>query len=838
MERFICIHGHFYQPPRENPWLEAIELQDSAYPYHDWNERITAECYAPNCRARILDAQKRIVKLVNNYARISFDFGPTLLSWLEAHAKEIYRQILAADRESRERFSGHGSALAQPYNYQILPLANLRDKRTQVLWGIRDFQHRFGRDPEGMWLPETAVDNETLEVLAEHGVRFTILAPRQAKRSRRMNLQWRDVSGGKIDPSRACLVRLESGKTISVFFYDGPISRAIAFERLLDSGENLANRILGGFTRSRTWPQIVNIATDGETYGHHWPHGDMALADALERLERNGAARLTNYGEYLEKFPPTHEVQITPGTSWSCAHGIERWRNNCGCNSGAHPGWNQQWRAPLREALNWLRDSLAPEFERLAGAFLKDSWTARDRYITVILDRSRASVERFLAENAKHDLSAGEVTTALKLLELQRHAMLMFTSCGWFFDDISGLETMQILQYAGRALQLARDLFGSDLEEPFLTQLERAPSNLPEHRNGRKIYEAHVQPAVIDLEKVGAHYAVSFLFDGEERRNGVYCYSVKRDEIRVLRQGDTSVALGQMRVTSEISWESKHLTFGVVHLGDRNVAGGVREFRGDEAFAELVAEITDDFNRADSAELMWRVDRNFGSNVYSLNLLFRDERRRIVNKLLEAAMFEAELLSSGFYGSHSGLFHAVSQLGVPLPQRLKTVVALTLNSDLRAALCSDRPDVRRARELLDEIRRLEIDLDTVTLEFGVRRNIERMAQHFAQQPLDWENIEALSCLLGVLPLVPLWVDLWSAQNIYYDMLESLYLSMRARRAAGDNAAAEWIAPFCELGKKLGIRVLGNLEDQASCSPEEYRPMSHFAPDQQPGSAKT
>jgi alpha-amylase/alpha-mannosidase (GH57 family) len=395
MERYICIHGHFYQPPRENPWLEAIELEDSAYPYHDWNERITAECYATNARSRILDKKDRIVQMVNNYSKISFNFGPTLLAWLEEKSPDVYSAILEADQESRKSFSGHGSALAQAYNHMILPLANRRDKYTQILWGIRDFEHRFKRKPEGMWLPETAVDLETLDILAHHEIRFTILAPHQARRVCSIGSgKWSDVGGGKIDPTAAYELDLPSGRTIALFFYDGPVSRAVAFEGLLKSGESFAQRLSGGFSEKRTWPQMVHIATDGETYGHHHRFGDMALAFALYHIESKNIARLTNYGEFLEKHPPTHEVEIFENTSWSCAHGIERWRSDCGCSSGSNPDSHQAWRGPLRGALDWLRDSLAPKYEEMARQFLKDPWKARDEYIHIILDRSPEKLER------------------------------------------------------------------------------------------------------------------------------------------------------------------------------------------------------------------------------------------------------------------------------------------------------------------------------------------------------------------------------------------------------------------------------------------------------------
>src|SRR5438477_1183928 len=496
-ERYLCIHAHFYQPPRENPWLEVIELQDSAAPYHDWNQRIAAECYAPNAAARILDGEGCIRLITNNYARISFNFGPTLLSWLQAQQPETYAAIVAADRQSRERFSGHGSALAQAYNHMILPLADPRDRRTQILWGIRDFEHRFGRKPEGMWLPETAVDLEVLDILAAFGILFTILSPYQAKRTRKVRGRaWRDASGGRVDPSMPYQVRLRSGRRIAVFFYDGPISRAIAFERLLERGENFAERLVSAFSDSRPWPQIVHIATDGETYGHHHKRGEMALAYALHHIETNNIAKLTNYGQYLERHPPTHEAEIWERTAWSCVHGVERWNSHCGCNSGRYPNWNQYWRTPLRHAFDWLRDTAAGRFEQKGGEIFKDPWQARNEYINVILNRWPDNTEKFFQKQTTHELSPDERITALKLMEMQRHAMLMYTSCGWFFDELSGIETTQVIQYAARMVQLANDLFQRDFEPEFLNRLANARSNIPEHCDGRCVYQKFVKPAM------------------------------------------------------------------------------------------------------------------------------------------------------------------------------------------------------------------------------------------------------------------------------------------------------------------------------------------------------
>jgi alpha-amylase/alpha-mannosidase (GH57 family) len=500
MERYICIHGHFYQPPRENAWLEYVEWQNSAYPYHDWNERVTAECYMPNASSRILDKDGYIDRIVNNYAKISFDFGPTLLDWLEKNSPDVYRAIIEADRQSMEHFSGHGSAMAQAYNHIIMPLANRHDRYSQVVWGIKDFERRFGRQPEGMWLPETAVDLETLDIMVEMGIKFTVLAPHQAARVRRIGARdWRDVRNATIDPTRSYVVNLPSQRKISVFFYDGPISSAVAFEDLLKNGDVFAKRLTSAFSDKRDHPQLVHIATDGETYGHHHRFGDMALAFAIHDIETGDTAKITNYGEFLEKYPPDFEAEIIEKTSWSCVHGVDRWWSPCGCvaGTGRHPDWNQQWRTPLRNAMDWLRDTLAPHYEEKARLLLKDPWAARDGYIDVILDRSPESVAKFFAKYAVRELNSDERITALKLLELQRHAMLMYTSCGWFFDELSRPEPVQVIQYAGQVVQLAQDLFGGDVEEGFLKILEQAKSNIPEQGDGRRIYEQLVRPVMI-----------------------------------------------------------------------------------------------------------------------------------------------------------------------------------------------------------------------------------------------------------------------------------------------------------------------------------------------------
>jgi 4-alpha-glucanotransferase len=501
MTRFICIHGHFYQPPRENPWLNEVELQPSAHPFHDWNERVTAECYLPNSSSQILDPESRIVDIVSNYEHISFNFGPTLLSWLSAERPQLYSAILEADRASQRHFSGHGSALAQVYSHGIMPLANDRDKSTEVKWAVADFEHRFGRKPEGMWLAETAVDIETLEALAAESILFTILAPHQAHSVRPMGEPgWQTLEPGSVDTTMAYRCPLPSGRTIDLFFYNGAISHEIAFGDLLRDGEGFAQSLLDTFPKQSPGPALTHIAVDGETFGHHHRFGDMALSYCLRHIRAGKEPRITVYGEFLELNPPTHEVQIAEHTSWSCAHGTARWAEDCGCSTGAHPEYDQRWRTPLRWATTWLSDQLAGIFEAGGKRLFKDPWAARDHYIYVVLDRSRENILAFLKRNGTGSMPSDEDRVqALKLCEMQRHALLMQASCGWFFDDISGLEPVQNMRSAARAMQLARETGGPDLEPEYTRILKQARSNDSACGNGKRVYEQRVQPAVKDV---------------------------------------------------------------------------------------------------------------------------------------------------------------------------------------------------------------------------------------------------------------------------------------------------------------------------------------------------
>lgn len=796
--RFICIHGHFYQPPRENPWLEAVETQDSAHPYHDWNERITAECYGPNASSRILDARDRITKIVNNYASISFNFGPTLLSWLDQREPDTYAAILDADRMSRERFGGHGSAIAQAYNHMILPLANERDKATQVRWGVRDFEMRFGRKPEAMWLPETAVDIASLEALAAENIAFTILEPHQALRCRAIGeTEW---STEPVDPTMAYRCNLPSGRSISIFFYDGPISRAVAFENLLARGENLAHRLLGAFSDGRTHAQLVNIATDGETYGHHHRFGDMALAYALDYVNERKLVRIANYGQFLAENAPTHDVEIVENTAWSCSHGLGRWERDCGCNTGAGTGWNQQWREPLRRALDWLRDECIAIFETVGARLLNDPWAARDAYIDVILDRSDDNVDAFLAKHAAGGVHDSHV---LELLEMQRNAMLMYTSCGWFFNDISGIETVQVLQYAGRVIQLAEKLSGRSLELEFLRLIASARSNLPAYGDGRQIYERDVKPTRLDLRRIASHYAVASLFDNFSHDDLVYCYRITQDDFDMFRAGRAKMAIGSITIASIITRETASFEFTVIHLGETELTGGVRPSTTPEHYDAMKRDLSEDMRVNGISSVIRVLDEYFGDPLLSIRALFRDEQRRILNLLCDATLNEAESAFRQLHERYDPLMRFHATLGVPLPKVLRTAAEFDVNMQLRRMLESAELPMSEIETLLRESHDEGVALDESTL-ITLERAVERAARDFSDEPEDLERLERWEAIVGLVRDAEVKVDLRKPQNEYYRMKKMIRPVVAATAGNGSSNANRWLTRFDTLGEKLSI----------------------------------
>lgn len=811
MEKYICIHGHFYQPPRENPWLEEVEHQESAHPYHDWNERITAECYEPNAAARILSDHSIIKDIVNNYAKISFNFGPTLLSWMERHQPNVYAQILKADQLSQENFSGHGSAIAQVYNHIIMPLANRRDKETQIIWGIKDFAYRFKRQPEGMWLAETAVDLETLEILSDHGIKFTILDSHQAHKVRKIgHKNWHDVTGGKIDPRKPYLCQLPNGRAITLFFYDSPIAQDVAFSGVLKSGEAFAGRLMQPFTEENQPAQLVHIATDGETYGHHHRYGDMALAYCLNHIEEKNLAKITVYGEYMEKFPPQDEVVIYENSSWSCFHGVERWRNDCGCNSGMNPGWSQAWRAPLRQALDYLRDVVIPLYEEKSQTYVKDPWALRNAYIDVVLDRSEEQLNQFLSAQIPGNVKAEDKSRLLKLLEIERHAMLMYTSCGWFFDELSGIETVQIMHYAARVIQLARELFEIDLEKDFVEKLKLAPSNLPRFGDGLAIWEEYVHPRITDLAKVGADYVITALFDQEvAKEQQLYCYEAFPDTHVNRTRGEEKLGIGKIKIRSLITREECLLVYAVLHMGGHNLSGGVRPFISEEAFAIMKEEVDLAFEKGDIPETILLIREHCGPRQYSLWHLFKDEQRRIFNYILNSAMQETEGYYRRIYEHHYAIIRLMSKSHVPLPKILSTTIEFVLITDICDLLEREDFELEQLQHLVREINKWDFKRDRATLNFVASKAGRRMIEKFETTITDTALLIKIEKSLALLQSLGLDLNLWKAQNIYYDVYKRYYPQYEKAAKEKDQTAIDWLQAFTTLGKLLKVNVTAN-----------------------------
>ena len=765
--RFVAIHGHFYQPPRENPWLETVEVQDTAAPYHDWNERVTAECYAPNTAARRVDDHNRILDVVDNFERISFNIGPTLAAWLERHAPAVWRKIVDADRASAAAHGGHGNAIAQVYNHMIMPLAGRRDKVTQVRWGIDDFRARFGREPEGMWLPETAVDAETLEVLAEAGIKFTILAPSQAWRVRPIDGgDWREVHGG-VDPSRPYLWRGPGGLTLSLFFYDGPISRAIAFEGLLDSGEKLARRVLDGFSAERGEAQLVHCATDGESYGHHSRFGEMALAAALERLDADDSVRLTNYGAFLAAHPPRWEAQIHENTSWSCAHGVERWRADCGCR--VRGDWRQAWRGPLRQALDRLRDQVDTFYETRAAALFKDPWEARDEYAPVVRERSAERLEAFFARHQTGPLDIQGQLHARRLLEMQRNRLLMYTSCGWFFDEISGIEPVQILRYAAMAMQYLRDLGGGHVEPEFIRLLTTAPSNVPDFTDGAGVYRRLITPAVVDLRRVVAHYAISDLFEEHPDDVGVYAYHVQRlDQAREAYSG-TALRIAHVRVSSRLTGEAREAMYAVLHFGGHDFACGIRAYDDHAVYDRMKSDLLQRYSRYTLADMVRGMDEHFPGEGFSLTDLFLEERRRVLAFIIRGVLDRHEETYRRIWEDNRKLMRYLTAADAPIPDALGLVGRHVLEQDVAAAMASIEDSDRlpeRVIELMAEAKALGLTLDLSHAKPPTTRAVTRALLAVGEEPSAAQVRRATALVTDALRL-GLRFGLWEAQNRFF-----------------------------------------------------------------------
>ncbi|MBD2440647.1 DUF3536 domain-containing protein [Nostoc sp. FACHB-110] len=859
---YVTVHGHFYQPPRENPYLDAIERQPGAAPFHDWNERIHYECYRPNAFARIVNDKGEVMGIVNNYEYLSFNIGPTLMSWLERYDVEVYQRILEADVKSSQRLQGHGNAIAQVYNHIIMPLANERDKYTQIRWGKEDFKSRFGRDPEGMWLAETGVDYATIEALIAEGIRFIILAPSQAQRCRPLpnkndpQPEWYEVGGSQIDPTRPyrCYLRgnkelglgngdilnsplptADSQKYIDIFFYDGPISRDMGFTDVTYSSSHLAGRVGSAVRGDHRPAQLISVATDGETFGHHKKGTEKTLAYAfIEEFPRHEWT-VTNYAHYLSIHPPTWEVELKPITAWSCAHGVDRWQDDCGCG-GEGSVWHQKWRRPLRNALNWLRDQLIEVYEEYGPQFFQDPWKARDEYIKVIRDRSSANVSRFLSRHQTHKLTAAEQVDALRLLEMQRHALLMFTSCGWFFEELSRPEGTQILRYASRALELAGDVAGVQLEKGFIKRLGLAPSNVDVFKHGGEIYRQLVLTAQVSFKQVAAHYAITSLFNhhrpaetcnlpGQEMasklhhpcQKRIYCYTVNELDYQLQRMGSLTLVVGHLKLVSEITWESENLVFAVLHLGGWDFHCCIQQFAGRREYSQIKDKLFTALQQASAAQTILVMTQVFGKDTFSLQNLFAEERHRIMRLLSQETLTRLDQLYTQTYRENYGVLMAFHRDELAVPQELQVAAEIALGYRCMTTLRSLEQEIAEPQSCWNQIVELEA-IATEAKHLRCRLNIPEGKQMLEQLILRslWQflhddndnfsqDIQLLERLIDVASQLNLGISLYRSQELYFSCLNSQIVPSCLTSLVNKEDTNQ-CRQLLKLGQKLGVDV--------------------------------
>ncbi|MFA5879069.1 MAG: DUF3536 domain-containing protein [Candidatus Margulisiibacteriota bacterium] len=775
-KKFICIHGHFYQPPRENPWLEYLEVQDSAYPIHDWNERIFNECYGPNSAARILDNNADILKLVNNYEFLSFNFGPTLLSWLEEYHLDIYQKIIEADQKSLARL-GHGNALAQVYNHVIMPLATYSYKVDQVEWGIRDFEKRFNRKPEGIWLGEAAVDLETLMVLEQYGLKFTILSPFQAAQFRELSKsdeksmpKWIDAANGSIDPRRPYQINLPNGKHFTIFFYDARISKAIAFEELLASSENFLNGLKSGFANSPEEVGLVNIATDGESYGHHRKFGDLTLAFTFEELMESKEFEIVNYAYFLEKSPPRYEVKIHENSSWSCAHGVERWRSNCGCSTGAQPGWQQEWRKPLREALDLIRDVSDELYHEQIKNFTEFPNDIFYQYYDVFSTHEIEKKDAFFAACCKENLADLEKQEVLKLLEIRRNCNLMYTSCGWFFAEISGIETIQILNYADRVLQLLQG-FDIDLKERFLDVLEKAPSNVPKYKNGKEIYQLFVAKNRVNLKRAGIHYAITSLFEDYLEVSKFYTYEVDCFDVTKEIRGLNTLAFGHILVKSTQTLESQSFQFVVLHYGEIDLHAAIEHYANKEEYQIKKNRMIEIFRNEHLTEMVQALTSDFGKEYFTLRDIFNEEKRSILSHVTKSEIDRLNQLIFYIAQKNKNILDYCFKEHIPVPKPIMILNEYTYQKIIEHLFSGSVPErdiYQQIQQVLTLVKALGFKLDLSNQVNQINKFLFDSLVKYFNEPASPNKLAEFILVLKSVSLLPVSINFWPIQNKWYD----------------------------------------------------------------------
>ncbi len=751
----LVVHGHFYQPPRENPWTEEVSIEPSAAPFHDWNARITAESYRPNGWARVLDERGRVAQIVDNYEHFSFNVGPTLLSWLQAHAPDVYDRMIAADAIG-------GGAIAQAYNHAILPLCDERDARTQIRWGLADFAHRFGRGATGLWLPETAANDDVLALLVEEGVRFTILAPGQAVAVRALDGdEWADVSDGAIVGGRPYRWHHPDGeRSLDVVFYDGGISHDLAFGLTGLSSEELLRRVRDAAGDGSP----VCIATDGETFGHHHKFAERALAYAFAHEAAPAGVRITNANRLVLDEPATHEVRIRE-SAWSCAHGVGRWKEDCGCSTGGEPGWNQAWRAPLRAALDVLRDHGKEVFERRGSEVFDDPWAARDAYVDVLL--GKATVDDVLARHRTRVLDTDAEVLARTLLEAQRQALLMYTSCGWFFNDLAGIETVQVLRYAARAIDLLAEIGeAGDVGDRFFARLAEARSNVDEEGDGVAIWHRHVEPSQASTPIASSRTSplVSLLQHGELPTE-LAGFDVDAHPHQDAERGGLRGVAGAVVLRHRRTGRRTNHVYAAVHLGGLEVFGATRPVdpeRDPGSFAEL-ADAVDRGERATT--LLRLIAERFGPDEFVLDSALPDAAEQIVAGAAAALADRFAGTYEQLYGDNRPLLSALVGAGFPLPPELRAPAELALARRFEAAVADGRHDA--AADIAEEARRAGFTMVTPRALSTIARTLAAAVTAAVAEP-DEDTVGGALDVLRLARALDLQLDLDRAQEAVYD----------------------------------------------------------------------
>jgi alpha-amylase/alpha-mannosidase (GH57 family) len=739
----LAVHGHFYQPPRENPWTEEVPREPGAAPFHDWNEKIALESYRPNAFARVLDERGQVVGIVNNYEHLSFDFGPTLTSWLEEHEPDAYRRVVEGDRI-------FGGGIAQAYFHVILPLATARDARTQVRWGMAEFEHRFGRRAEGIWLPETAVNDDVLRLLAEEGIGFTILAPGQASPSTpvdtRRTYRWVDLS----DPS--------GERGVDLVFYDGGLSHAVAFELSGLTSQAMLDRVQAAAGEEGG---LVTMAADGETFGHHHHWGDRLLAYALAVEAPKRGIEVTTVAAYLREHRPTATAEVVE-SAWSCAHGVGRWKEDCGCSTGGGPGWNQRWRAPLRAALDVVRAWVDEVFERRGSVVLRDRWAARDDYVRVLI--GAVARDEFAAR-----WCVGDPVEGLTLLEAARHSMAMYTSCGWFFNDLAGLETVQDLRYAARAMDCLAELGETPPLEPFLAVLETGVSNVPDAGNGRQIWQREVEPARVDAERVVAHLALVELLEGREPADRVATFDVTVTDHGHRARGPLAMCWGSLVLTHRRTARRTEHVYAAIHLGGLEVLGATRPpGLFDAGELERLQAAFDD--GAPVTTLLRLVSDGFGPREFGLGSALPDAAEQILQGAARTLSYRFARAYDQLFSDHRPTLTALAAAGYQLPPELRAPAEMALARRLEAAVAGaagslDPEDYVDALAIVREARANGVTLDAPMARSAIDRLVLVAVERAILDPARLTEVQAMLLLAGSLGMEPV---VGRAQELVYD----------------------------------------------------------------------